>query len=164
MDHRVLILSKTDREALNILRMAQLALDNLPKWMVDIDKTNSHEIKTKDGSSICSMACEAVCGRNCDHLIIDEPAFISDMERYWYSFYPCVMNKEGKVTVVSTTNGAKGWFYETYMSALREENEFHVIDIPFWESSFFRDKARVREMRLNLTEKGFAQEILGVFL
>lgn len=73
-------------------------------------------------------------------------------------------NSKMKITLVGTPNGSKGLFYDFYMSALKGESDFNLIDVYFFQCSLFKNKEKLREMRMNMGEKSFAQEIMGLFL
>lgn len=89
---RIMLVSKTDREAIAAGDMAKTAVEYLPSWLKpETDKFNEHEKQFKITNSVLwSYTAEAARGKAITILIIDEAAFIPDMHRHWKSLYPVV--------------------------------------------------------------------------
>ena len=92
----ILIVSKRDEDAKEFLdRNIKFAYQNLPQWMKEIWQTplwNEHEVGFNNGSVIKSLtASRDTLRSNASSLnIIDEAAFIPDMESMWAGGWSCV--------------------------------------------------------------------------
>lgn len=165
LDKKILVLSKTDRECVYFTGIVRHAIDNFPGWMKpELSKQNDHQIIFEDtGSHIYSHVPIAACGRALTHLLLNEPAFIPDMEDHWRCIYPTI-SCGGKCFAVSTPNGKKGWFYKTYLDALVAKNSFKVVTVDYKECPDYNKPGWEEEMRRNLGERGWRQEYLCEFL
>lgn len=165
LDQRILIVSKTDREAIAAGEIAKLALDYMPKWMLPkMGKCNEHERKFEDtGSTLWCYTVEAARSKSITVLVIDEGAFIPDMDKHWAGLYPTLATG-GKCCVVSTVNGVGNWYEDTYHRAQSKKNQFHIVDMDYWEHPEYNSPGWEQAMRTNLGEKKWAQEIMRSFL
>lgn len=165
LDETIMVVSRTDREAIASGEIVKRALEELPSWMQpQMSKNNDHQkIFTDTGCKLFFYTPEAARGRSITYLIIDEAAFIPNMAKFWNDIFPTV-NTGGNVIVVSTVNGVGNWYEETYHAAQRAENEFHIIDIDYTAHPEYDNVEWVRLIRSQLGEKGFQQEILRDFL
>ena len=172
LDEVLMVVSKTDREAIAAGEIVKRALEELPEWMQpDLSKNNDHQkIFQESGCKLYFYSPEAARGRSISYLIIDEAAFIPSMDKFWNGIMPTVATG-GNVIVISTVNGVSGtggWYYETYQGAKKPEDEggngFHIIDLDYWEHPEYSNEAWVKLVRNTLGEQGFAQEILRDFL
>lgn len=165
-DQQIYFLSKTDREALAAADMARRAMDNFPYWMFDKNQADitKHEKKFNDvGSKLCFYTPEAARGKSATCIIIDEAAFIEKMEEHWKAMYP-VIATGGHIQIISTVNGLGNWYEETYREAEAGRNFFNIIDLDYWEHPAYANPDWAKEMKANLGEKGWQQEVLRNFL
>lgn len=164
-DQSIFMLSKTDRECLNNSYVVKLALDEMPDWLKPkMEKDNHHQkIFIETGSKLLFYTPEAACGRSLTHLIIDEAAFIKDMDKHWKSMFPTI-STGGHVICQSTPNGKDNWFAETYANAEQYKNSFVIFDTNYTEHPDYNKPEWVKETRKNLGEWGFRSEVLAEFL
>lgn len=166
-DQQIVLMSRTDREATKAGKMADRAVEHLPSWLKpSVNKTNwgLHEKEVKEtGSKISCYSPEAARGLTATFLFIDEAAHIKNMEEHWAAIYPTV-STGGNVVVISTVNGMGNWYYDTYMSAEKGENEFSIINIDYWENPFYNNAQWVKSQKANLGPKRWAQEVLRSFI
>ena len=165
-DQQIYFLSKTDREALAAAEIARRAMDNFPHWMYDANQADitKHEKKFNDvGSKICFYTPEAARGKSATYIIIDEAAFIDNMDEHWKAMYPVVATG-GHIEVISTVNGLGNWYEETYHEAEAGRNFFNIINLDYWEHPTYANPEWAESMRANLGEKGWQQEVLRDFL
>lgn len=157
--------SKSDREAVHIGKIISRAIENLPDWLKpNLKKDNEHEkIFVLTNSQICFYALEAARSKSMTHLIIDEAAFIQNMEEKWKCMYPCLSNG-GRVFILSTPNGVGNWFQGIYQEALEGKNNFKAVQFHYWEHPDYKDPIWVKNMKEKLGDRGFRQEVLGEFL
>lgn len=165
LDQQVMILSRTDREAMSAAEIARFAVRYLPAWLKPtMHKDSEHEKHFADTNSVLKFYTpEAARGKSLTILIVDEAAFIPNMESYWGDMYPTI-GTGGKAIVISTVNGMGNWYQKTYYLAKAGKKEFHIIDLDYWEHPEYVNPEWVAGMRKNLGEKLFAQEILRNFL
>lgn len=166
MDQQVMLISKTDREATDTGLIIDRACENLPSWLKPKKeaKWNDHlKMFSDTGSAIKFYSPEAARGKAVTFLIIDEAAFIDDMEKHWKAMWP-VLSTGGSCTLISTVNGLGNWYEQTYRDAKDNKNKFHVIDLDYWEHPDYNDEDWVAEQKAQLGEKGFLQEVLREFL
>lgn len=164
-DQRIMAISKTDREAISAGEVVKVAMENLPEWLKpQMGKNNEHEKQFSDTSSILwCYTPEASRGKSITVLIIDEAAFVPDMESHWKAIYPTI-STGGAVCVVSTVNGMGNWYYDVYQEAKSGKNKFNVIDLDYWEHPNYNNPKWVQDTKANLGEKGWAQEVMRSFL
>lgn len=113
---------------------------------------NDHTLVFHNGSEIKSLtsAKDTLRSNSASLIIIDEAAFIPDMEAMWTGGQPTLMHG-GRVIVISTTNGRGNWYCNTWEDAETGDNEFHPILIPWydmdWEIEYY-DEAFNRKVRI----------------
>ena len=166
MDQQIMLLSKTDREATDIGMMIDRACEHFPIWLKPKKegKWNDHlKMFTDTGSAIKFYSPEAARGKAVTFLIVDEAAFIDDMEKHWKAMWP-VLSTGGSCTLISTVNGLGNWYEQTYVDAKENRNKFHVIDLDYWEHPDYNDPKWVAEQKAQLGPKGFLQEVMREFL
>ena len=169
LDQQIMALSKTDREAVGIGMMVDRAVEHMPSWIKPKKdgKWNDHLKQFPDtGGALQFFSPEAARGKSVTFLIIDEAAFIPDMENHWKAMWP-VLSTGGSCVLVSTVNGLGNWYEMTYTGAKEGKNMFHVIDLDYWEHPDYSPKNNPnweKEQRSQLGEKGFMQEVLRSFL
>lgn len=165
-DQQIYFLSKTDREALAAADIARRAMDNFPYWMFDKNQADitKHEKKFNDvGSKLCFYTPEAARGKSATCIMIDEAAFIDNMDQHWKAMYPVVATG-GHIQIISTVNGIGNWYEETYREAEAGNNFFNIINLDYWEHPTYANPEWAKEMKANLGEKGWQQEVLRDFL
>jgi len=162
---RIMVVSKTDREAIAAGEIVKNAMQYLPSWLQpETDKCNEHEKQFKTTSSVMWFyTVEAARGKAITILIIDEAAFITDMQKHWKALYP-VVSTGGACEVISTVHGMGNWYEETYHEAEAGKNKFHIIEMDYWEHPLYNDPKWIEDTRAQLGEKGWSQEVERSFL
>lgn len=131
----VVIISKGDTEATEVLDRIKLMYDELPEFLKPgIAEDNKHTLKLKTGSIIKSRPSGKQSGRSLagSLLIIDEAAFIENIDSIWAAVYP-IISTGGRAFVLSTVNGVGNWYHDVYQKARNQENAFNPIDIRWQE-------------------------------
>ena len=165
LDQQIMLISKTDREATDIGMMADRACENMPEWLRPKrdGKWNDHlKMFTDTGSALKFYSPEAARGKSVTFLIVDEAAFITDMDKHWKAMWP-ILSTGGSCTLISTVNGLGNWYQETYHDAQEGRNKFHVIDLDYWDHPDYNNDQWAADQRSQLGEKGFRQEVLREF-
>ena len=166
LDQQVMLLSKTDREATDIGMMVDRSCENFPEWLKPLKngKWNDHLKQFTDtGSALKFYSPEAARGKSVTFLIVDEAAFVDDMDTHWKAMWP-VLSTGGSCSLVSTVNGLGNWYEQPYHDAKEKLNKFHIIDLDYWEHPDYNDDDWVAEQKAQLGEKGFLQEVMRQFL
>lgn len=169
LDYSTMLISKSDREAVEAGYIVDRAVEYLPQWLAPRKdgKWNDHlKQMTETGGSMRFFSPEAARGKSVAFICLDEAAFLPDLEKDWRALYP-VLSTGGSCSLVSTVNGTGNYYYELYMGAKEGRNKFHIIDIDYDEHPFYNSKMNpewAEEQKAQLGEKGFLQEILRVFL
>lgn len=134
----ILIVSKRDDDAMDFLRRnVKILYDNMPDWMKDLwpkKVDNEHEIVFNNGSRIKSLTSskDTLRSQAASLNIIDEAAFIPDMESMWKSGYS-TLSHGGSAIVISTVNGIGNWYWQAYTDAEAKANDFNPILINWWD-------------------------------
>ena len=164
-DQTMMVMSKTDREAMTGAGMVARAIQWLPTWLQpEMGKNNDHVKEFLITSSrIDFQGPEAARTRALTYMILDEAAFIDGMEEHWKAMYP-TLSTGGNCIAISTVNGLGNWYEEIYHNAQVKKNKFHVIDLDFWEHPDYNDADWVADQRAQLGEKGWQQEVMRSFL
>ena len=135
----VVILSIGDTESTEVLERIKLMYDELPAFLKPgLLGDNKHTLKLLNGSTIKSRPSSRTAGRSLagSLLIIDEAAFIENIEKLWESVYP-ILSTGGRAFVLSTVNGTGNWFYKLYKGAKNNENSFNAVDINWREHPMY---------------------------
>ena len=168
-NRNILIVSKRDEDAMNYLgKNVRFVYEHLPEFFWEIFgdpregfakkygacKTyNEHNIGFYHGSEIRSLTSskDTLRSNQASLVIIDEAAFIPDMEQMWTAGQPTLMHG-GSVIVISTTNGRGNWYSNTIDDARAKNNNFHLIEIPWYKMDWvleWKDTLSGKRMRLS---------------
>lgn len=164
-DQSVMTLAKTDREAIALKEIVSRMIANLPEWIMPVMSTNNqHQVAFADtGSKLFYGTPEAGRGRSIGLLVLDEAAFIPQMEKHWNAMFPCIACG-GKVVALSTPNGVGNWFYDIYRGSEKGQNQFYISKSTYWEHPDYQNPEWVTRMRAQLGERGWLQEVECCFI
>lgn len=167
-DKQILVVSKTDIEAIKAGKIVKRALDTIKEswpWLYPRMGADSKHIlsflDTKSEIEFGSIV--RARGQALSYAIIDEAAFIKGMDDAWAAMYPTV-STGGNVLVISTVNGIGNWYHRMYVDAEAGRNGFNVINLSYKEHPKYATDEWAEQTRANLGVKRFAQEIEGSFL
>ena len=161
----IMLMSKTDREAMTAATMVANAVDWLPTWLQpQMGKDNDHNKEfRKTGSRIDFQGPSAARSRSLTYMILDEAAHIPEMEKHWAAMSPTLFTG-GSCIALSTVNGLGNWYQEQFYEAKAKKNRFHVIELDFWENPDYNNPIWVADQKAILGKKGWDQEVLRSFL
>ena len=135
-DKNILVMATKSETAKNIIRKVATALKKLPRWLLlaDITTDNKLSIELSNGSQIKAIATSDDAGRSeaLSLLIIDEAAFIKNLDELWTGLFPTI-NAGGSIVVLSTPNGVGNKFHQIYSEAVAGTNEFKHTKLMWWE-------------------------------
>ena len=158
-DFNVLVIATTQEVAKNLVTKVRVMHDNLPSWLKGtIEADNKLSLKFKNGSQIKAVSSATTGARSeaLSLLIIDEAAFIRNIEEIWIASQ-ATLSTGGGAIVLSTPNGVGNWFHQTWAEAEAEINGFHTIKLN-WELHPERDQSWRDQQTQLLGERGAAQE------
>jgi hypothetical protein len=138
---------------------------NLPSWLkANVDEDNKLSFRLKNGSQIKAIAATSEAGRSeaLSLLIIDEAAFIDNVDKIWTASQQTLATG-GDCIVLSTPNGVGNWFHKTWMDAIDEINNFNFMKL-HWSLHPDRDEEWRKEQDKILGPKQAAQECDTDFL
>lgn len=140
-------------QAVELLNKIVNFLDQVPRWMWGNDyyspnpdseknmksiyvKRNKGYVELFNGSKIYARASTPHAARGISSvgcLVIDEAAFIAEVDGYSAAraCQASVINK--KCFMVSTPNGKDQLYYKTYTQAVKGENNFHVVEFKWFQ-------------------------------
>ncbi len=158
-DKNVLCISINQETSKEIVTRVRFANDNLPSWLkVKEQEDNRLSLRLTNGSQIKAVSSAGTSGRSSalSLLIIDEAAFIDNIEEIWLSSQ-YTLSTGGKAIMLSTPNGVGNFFHQTWIKAEAKANEFNTIRLP-WHLHPERNQSW-RDKQTELSGiKGAAQE------
>lgn len=135
-DQNIIKLSKTERDAVDLLSKSWYMYRNLPDWMrARGPKTRSNhqqKIVFDNSSQIESLPSRTnpARGRTVSLVIIDEWAFLENPEEAWASIEP-IADLGGRIIGLSTANGAGNFFHQFWVNATTGASGFRPIFYPW---------------------------------
>ena len=133
-DKNVLCISINQETSKEIVTRVRFANDNLPSWLkVKEQEDNRLSLRLTNGSQIKAVSSAGTSGRSSalSLLIIDEAAFIDNIEEIWLSAQ-YTLSTGGRAIMLSTPNGVGNFFHQTWIKAEAKENEFNTIRLPWY--------------------------------
>lgn len=157
-DFNILVIATTQEVAKNLVTKVQVMHEYLPSWLQSKTETdNKLSLRFKNGSQIKAVSSSGTSGRSeaLSLLIIDEAAFIRNIDELWASAQQTLATGGGAI-VLSTPNGTGNFFHKTWSDAM-SGGEFHPIRL-HWTLHPDRDQTW-RDLQTELLgEKMAAQE------
>ena len=144
-DQNIIDLSRTEREAVQLLRKTKYGFSHLPRWMVDRGPRSLVEHQQRmffgNGSQIVSMpsASDPARGESATLIVVDEWAFLPNPEEAWSSIEP-VADVGGRIIGLSTANGSGNFFHHLWVGSSTGNNKFEPMFYP-WSATEDRDDA-----------------------
>lgn len=152
----VVILSRGDAESTEVLDRIKVMYDELPAFLKPgIIEDNKHTFKLATNSTIKSRPSGKQSGRSLagSLLIIDEAAFIENIDTIWAAVYP-IISTGGRAFVLSTVNGVGNWYHDVYSKAINKENSFNPIDIRWQDHPEYKRHDGFDWLYKEMEEKG----------
>jgi hypothetical protein len=155
----IICLSITQETSKAIVTKVRFANDNLPSWLkLKESEDNRLSLKLSNGSKIVAISSAGTAGRSgaASLLIIDEAAFIDNIDEIWLSSQ-YTLATGGKAVVLSTPNGVGNWFHKMWTESESGLNNMNRISLPWHHHPERNQKWRDDQTKLS-GEKGAAQE------
>jgi len=118
-DYNVLVIATTQEVAKNLVTKIRVMHENLPSWLKGKTiEDNKLSLRFKNGSQVKAVSSAGTAGRSeaLSLLVIDEAAFIKNIEEIWASAQQTLATGGGCVAL-STPNGTGNWFHKTWVDA-----------------------------------------------
>lgn len=161
-DQQIILLSKTEREAVELLTKAKYAFSGLPEWVRARAPrlTNDHQLKMifNNNSVVESLPSkqDPARGRSVSLVIVDEWAFFENPEAAWASIEP-ITDIGGRVIALSTANGAGTFYHDMWVRARAGTNGFRPVFFP-WSAVPERDENWYETKRQSMLQWQLWQE------
>ena len=158
----VMIIASVERQALLLFEKVLSYIHNKDKSVICKGKKRptKHKLQLKNGSTILCLPTGdsgyGIRGHTIDMLIADEAAFIP--EEVWTAVTPMLAITKGKIILLSTPLGKKGYFYRSFTDPTFKSFHVSAEDCPRKNQDFL-DQERAR-----MTAAQYAQEYLGMFV
>jgi hypothetical protein len=131
----VLVMATKADTAKNIVKKVRIAIKKLPFWLQisRITADNKLSLELENGSQVKAIASSDDAGRSeaLSLLVIDEAAFVKNLEELWTGLIPTV-SAGGKIIVLSTPNGTGNLFHKLFTDAMTGLNEFFHTKLMWW--------------------------------
>lgn len=127
----VLLFSKTEDDAYELVRRFRIMYTRLPEWMREIRKLttdNEGELEWGNNSRVISRAATKGAGRSftCSLAILDEFAFMAWGREIYTALKPTI-DGGGQLFIISTANGEDNLFHSLWNDAKNLLNNFKAI-------------------------------------
>ena len=152
-DKSILCVATKQSVAKKLVTMVKYMWDSLPSWLKEKHVTkNELTLEFTNGSIVVATSSATDAGRSeaVSLLIIDEAAFISNIEKIWKSSRG-TLSTGGDCIILSTPNGQGNWFHDRWEKAILggdEVGEFLPIKLPWYvhpeRDQEWRDKEDIR--------------------
>lgn len=133
-DKNVLVVATKQSTAKNLVTKVRVMYDNLPSWLkTAVIEDNQLSLRFKNGSQIKAVSAAADSARTeaLSLLILDEAAFIDNIEEIWASASP-TLSTGGNCIILSTPNGVGNFYHKTWVEAKTDPNsKFNPILLPW---------------------------------
>ena len=134
-DRPILMLSRTEREAIKLLQKTKYGYQFMPEWMkwrggpVNMTQT---KMEFSNGSYVESLpsASDPARGESAYLVVVDELAFLQNSEEAWSAIEP-VADVGGRVIMLSTANGEGNLFHRLWVGATNGTNRFEPLFFPW---------------------------------
>jgi hypothetical protein len=159
-DRVIIMLSRTERDAIKLLQKAKYAYRFLPEWMKfrgPIYNATQTKMEFSNESYIESLpsASDPARGESVYLAVVDELAYLPNSEEAWASIEP-IADVGGRVVALSTANGEGNLFHKLWVGSTTKSNRFKSMFHPWWANG--RDDAWYAEKKDDLPEWQLAQE------
>ena len=158
-DKNILVIATKQEVAKNLVLKVKVMYENLPSWLkLPATEDNKLSLRLNNGSQIKATSSSGDSGRSeaLSLLIIDEAAFISNVEEIWISAQQTLATGGGAI-ILSTPNGTGNFFHKTWVGAEEGSNQFNTIRL-HWSVHPDRDQTWRDKQDGLLGPKGAAQE------
>lgn len=146
-DQRILILANDLAGSIRLLKTVKDFILNTEEFLKpkEIVKNNEKYVELSNNSWVKAVACspEAGRGESLTLLVVDEAAFIENDDAIKAGAMMAVSRTGGKTIMISTPRGSNNFYYQTWVAALKRENNYKTL-IAHWTQNPFCNKGMIK--------------------
>lgn len=164
-EKNILVMATKQNTAIEIVDKVRDMVESVPEFLriARVTTNNRTKFELSNGSKIQGVPTSKDAGRGqaLSLLIIDEAAFVENMEDLWTGLLPTI-STGGRCIALSTPSGVGNWFHKTYSDAESGLNTFKPTQLPWtvhpeYTQEWFDNITR------NMSKREIAQEFLCSF-
>jgi hypothetical protein len=159
-EKNILVMATKQNTAIEIVDKVRDMVESVPDFLkiARVTTNNRTKFELSNGSKIQGTPTSKDAGRGqaLSLLIIDEAAFVDDMEDLWTGLLPTV-STGGRCIALSTPNGVGNWFHKTYVDAESGANNFKPTRLPWTVHPEYTQEWFIN-MTKNMSKRDIAQE------
>lgn len=159
-EKNVLVMATKLNTAIEIVEKVKDIIDSVPSWLriAQISVNNKTKLELDNGSKVQGTPTSKDAGRGqaLSLLILDEAAFVDDMDELWTGLLPTI-STGGRCIALSTPNGVGNWFHKTYIDSESANNNFKPTNIPWYKHPEYTQEW-FEKMTKNMSKRDIAQE------
>ena len=159
-DRAIVMLSKTERDAVKLLEKAKYGSRFLPDWMKfrgPVMNINMSRMGFSNESYLESLpsASDPARGESVYTVVVDELGLLPNSEEAWAAIEP-IADVGGRVIMLGTAHGEGNLFHKLWVGSQNGTNRFKGIFFPWWSGD--RDQDWYESKRRDLPDWQLAQE------
>jgi hypothetical protein len=159
-EKNILVMATKQNTAIEIVDKVRDMIESVPDFLkiATVQVNNRTKFELSNGSKIQGTPTSKDAGRGqaLSLLIIDEAAFVDDMDDLWTGLLPTI-STGGRCIALSTPNGVGNWFHKTYVDAESGKNNFKPTRLP-WNVHPEYDERWFENITKNMSRREIAQE------
>jgi hypothetical protein len=168
-DKRITIVANKEATAKEIFARIKMAYEQLPIYLKPPIKSwrkDGFNLGNDSAITVSTTSSSGPRGTTSNLLIIDEMAHCPNdlMKELWRSAIPIISSmKKSQIVVISTPNGTDNKFYELYEDAKKENSEWHLEVVNWWDVPNRDEEWKTKTLALMGSKEDFEQEYCNKF-
>lgn len=159
-DRAIVMLSKTERDAVKLLDKAKYGSRFLPDWMKfrgPVVQINQTRMAMSNESYLESLpsASDPARGETVYTVVVDELGLLPNSDEAWAAIEP-IADVGGRVIMLGTAHGEGNLFHKLWVGSQNRSNRFKGIFFPWWSGD--RDEEWFEAKKRDLPDWQLAQE------
>lgn len=159
-EKNILVMATKQNTAIEIVDKVRDIVESVPDFLkiATVSVNNRTKFELSNGSKIQGVPTSKDAGRGqaLSLLIVDEAAFVDDMDDLWTGLLPTI-STGGRCIALSTPNGVGNWFHKTYVDAESGKNNFKPTRLP-WKVHPEYTEQWFENITKNMSKREIAQE------
>lgn len=131
-DFLVLVIATRQDTARNLVTKVKIMYEGLPSWLKvgKVDEDSKLSLRFPNGSNVKAISSRPDAARSeaLSLLVLDEAAFIKDVDKIWGSAQQTLATG-GSAIILSTPNGIGNFFHSEWVKAEQGESKFNPIKL-----------------------------------
>jgi len=133
-EKNILVMATKQNTAIEIVDKVRDMVESVPNFLkiATVSTNNRTKFELSNGSKIQGVPTSKDAGRGqaLSLLIVDEAAFVENMDDLWTGLLPTI-STGGRCIALSTPNGVGNWFHKTYIDSEAGANNFKPTRLPW---------------------------------